>query len=69
MIAKISDWLAVAEHRARIYAVIVAAGPLITGALLISPETWNAWLNLANALLLIGGGSLALKNLSPDDGS
>lgn len=60
-------WFKNPKHRAWIYGVLIAAGPLVIGAGITSDASYSHWLNLASAILLTGGGSLALSNLEPGD--
>lgn len=59
----LKQWLSVPDHRKWLYGVLVAAGPILAG-LGVAAETWSQWLNLASAILLIGGGSLAAANVT-----
>lgn len=60
-------WLSQFKNRAYVYSILVAAGPLLIGAGLVADGSWDHWLDLAGAALMIGGGSLALANPTPDD--
>lgn len=52
--------------RAYIYAILIAIGPLVSFYGLASQEEIALWLGLGGTILGVPGGSLALKNLSPD---
>lgn len=46
---------------------MVAAGPLLVGLGITTPPEVDLWLDFAGAVLMIGGGGLALANPTPDD--
>lgn len=60
---RISQWLSNPKHRAYLYAIMVAAGPILIAAGILTPDDWDRALDLIGAILLIGGGTLATANL------
>lgn len=60
---RISQWLSNPKHRAYLYSLAVAAGPLLIAAGILTTDDWDRALDLIGALLLIGTGTLATANL------
>ena len=55
------EWFSSQRNRAYIYAVLLAATPVVAGYGLVSDEQWAAWLGLVAAVLGLG---LAKANTS-----
>ena len=52
--------------RVYIYSIVVATAPLLAAGGMITDGVAQLGMQLAAAILAVTGGSLALKNLSPD---
>lgn len=55
------------QRRAWAYSVMVALVPLLVAIGLLTNETAGLVLNVIAAVLAVGGGSMALSNLTPDN--
>ena len=55
------------QRRAWAYSVMVALVPLLVAVGFLTGETAQLVLNVIAAVLAVGGGSMALSNLTPDD--
>jgi len=55
------------QKRAWLYSVMVALVPLLVAIGTLSDETAQLVLNVIAAVLAVGGGSMALGNLTPDN--
>jgi len=54
------------ERRAWLYSVMVALVPLLVAVGLLTGDTAQLVLNVIAAVLAVGGGGMALGNLTPD---
>lgn len=54
------------QRRSWLYGVVVALVPLLVAIGTLTGDTAQLVLNVTAALLAVGGGSLALNNLTPD---
>lgn len=52
--------------RAKIYAIILAIGPIVSFYGLATHEEFLLWAGLGGTILGVPGSSLALRNLTPD---
>jgi len=55
------------QRRAWLYSIMVALVPLLVAVGLLTGETAQLVLNVVAAVLAVGGGGLALGNLTPDN--
>lgn len=55
------------ERRSWLYGVVVSMVPLLVAVGTLTGEVAQLVLNVVAALLAVGGGSLALTNLTPDN--
>jgi len=55
------------QRRAWAYSVMVALVPLLVAVGLLTGEMAQLVLNVIAAILAVGGGSMALSNLTPDN--
>lgn len=55
------------QRRAWAYSVMVALVPLLVAIGLLTNEMSQLVLNVVAAVLAVGGGSMALSNLTPDN--
>lgn len=55
------------QRRAWVYSVMVSLVPLLVAVGTLSEPTAQLVLNVVAALLAVGGGSMALGNLTPDN--
>jgi uncharacterized membrane protein len=55
------------QRRAWAYSVMVALVPLLVAIGLLTGELAQLVLNVVAAVLAVGGGSMALSNLTPDN--
>lgn len=55
------------QRRAWAYSVMVALVPLLVAVGLLTNEMSQLVLNVIAAILAVGGGSMALSNLTPDN--
>jgi thiosulfate reductase cytochrome b subunit len=55
------------QRRAWVYSVMVALVPLLVAVGTLSEPTAQLVLNVIAAVLAVGGGSMALGNLTPDN--
>lgn len=53
-----------AEQRKKIYAALAAIGGVLIVYGLVQPDEVEAWLQVVNSVLLLGGSILARKNVS-----
>jgi len=55
------------QRRAWLYSVMVSLVPLLVAIGLLTGDTAQLVLNVVAAVLAVGGGSMALSNLTPDN--
>jgi hypothetical protein len=55
------------QRRAWAYSVIVASVPLLVAVGMLTGDVAQLVLNVVAAVLAVGGGSMALSNLTPDN--
>jgi hypothetical protein len=55
------------QRRAWLYSIMVATVPLLVAVGLLTGDTAQLVLNVVAAVLAVGGGGLALGNLTPDN--
>jgi hypothetical protein len=55
------------QRRAWAYSVIVASVPLLVAVGMLTGDIAQLVLNVVAAVLAVGGGSMALSNLTPDN--
>lgn len=55
------------EKRAWLYGIVVATAPLLILVSGFTPELVEQILKVASAVLAVGGGTMALTNLTPDN--
>jgi hypothetical protein len=55
------------QRRSWLYSIMVASVPLLVAVGLLTGDTAQLVLNVVAAVLAVGGGGLALNNLTPDN--
>ena len=55
------------QKRAWLYGIVVAVAPLLVVVSGFTPELVEQILRVASAVLAVGGGTMALTNLTPDN--
>lgn len=55
------------QRRAWLYSIMVSLVPLLVAVGLLTGDTAQLVLNVIAAVLAVGGGSMALNNLTPDN--
>jgi thiosulfate reductase cytochrome b subunit len=55
------------QRRSWLYSIMVALVPLLVAVGLLTGDTAQLVLNVVAAVLAVGGGSMALGNLTPDN--
>lgn len=55
------------QKRAWLYGIVVATAPLLILVSGFTPELVEQILKVASAILAVGGGTMALTNLTPDN--